>query len=174
MEFRSELCKAIEGSLPVIEEVMAEFSKKFPVTIKNSRPEKYYHLEEYKMNDADVVLVAMGSVCGTIKEVIDSLRGKGVKVGLLKLITYRPFPSELLKKKLSPYKKVAVIEKALSPGGRLPLYVEIAESLYEADKKPQLRSFVVGLGGRDVTLGHIEKIINMTAKGEGKKEEWMF
>jgi pyruvate ferredoxin oxidoreductase alpha subunit len=174
MEFRSELCGAINGSMTVIEEVMADYSKRFPVAIKNSRPEKYYHVEEYRMEDADVVLVAMGSVCGTIKEVIDDLRAKGIKAGLFKLITYRPFPAELIKKRLAGYKKVAVIEKALSPGGKTPLYTEIAEALYDSDKRPSLRAFIVGLGGRDVTLGHVEKIINMTAKGEGAKEEWMF
>jgi pyruvate ferredoxin oxidoreductase alpha subunit len=173
MEFRKELCDAMNGSLKVIEEVMAEFSKKFPVSIADSRPDKYYHVEEYKLNDADVVLVAMGSVCGTIKEVIDSMRQKGVKAGLLKIVTYRPFPTELLKKKLSAYKKVAIVEKALSPGGRPPLFVEIAEALYDSDKRPQIRSFLVGLGGRDVTLGHVERIITMTQKGEGAKEEWM-
>ena len=174
MEFRSELCKAINGSMSVIEEVMADYSKKFPATIKDSRPEKYGHIEEYRMDDADVVLVAMGSVCGTIKEVIDDLRSKNVKAGLLKLITYRPFPAELLAKKLSGYKKVAIIDKSLSPGGSAPLYTEIAEALYGSDKRPQLRSFIVGLGGRDVTLNHVEKIISMTVKGEGAKEEWMF
>jgi len=174
MEFRSELVKAMEGSLPVIEEVMADFSRTFPVQIKDSRPEKYYHVEEYRMQDADVVLVAMGSVCGTIKEVIDDLRSKGIKAGLLKLITYRPFPAKLLAQKLAPYKKVAVIEKAISPGSRCPLYTELAEALYDSKERPALRSFIVGLGGRDVTLGHIEKIINMTLKGEGAKEEWMF
>ncbi|MFH0862616.1 MAG: pyruvate synthase subunit PorA [Candidatus Altiarchaeota archaeon] len=174
MEFRSELCKAIEGSMDVIEEVMADFSKRFPVSIKDSRPEKYFHIEEYRMDDADVVLVAMGSVCGTIKEEIDDIRGKGVKVGLLKIVTYRPFPAELIKKKLAGKSKVAVIEKALSPGSRTPLYTEVAEALYDSDKRPKLRAFVVGLGGRDVTLGHVEKIVSRTVKGEGAKEEWMF
>jgi len=174
MEFRKELCDVIDNSLNVIGEVMADYSKKFPVTIKDSRPERYFHTEEYMMADADVVLVAMGSVCGTIKEVIDQLRAKGVKAGLFKIITYRPFPKEIIKKKLAGYKKVAIIEKALSPGFGGPLYGEIATALYDASSRPQLRNFIVGLGGRDVKLEHIEKIINMTLKGEGKLEEWMF
>ena len=174
MEFRNELCKAMDGSLKVIEEVMADYSKSFPVAINDSRPEKYFHVEEYKTSDAEVLIIAMGSVCGTIKEVIDQERAKGVKAGLLKLITYRPFPKELLAKKISGFKKVAVVEKALSPGLGGPLYGEIAMTLYDLDKHPQLRSFIVGLGGKDVRLDHIEKIIRMTQKGEGKKEEWMF
>jgi pyruvate ferredoxin oxidoreductase alpha subunit len=174
MEFRKELCDAMDGSLKVIEEVMSDFSKAFPVQIPKSRPEKYFHIEEYQMEDADVVLVAMGSVCGTIKVVIDEMREKGVKAGLLKIITYRPFPSQLLVEKLSKYKKVAVVEKALSPGIGGPLYHEIASVLYDSSVKPELRSFIVGLGGRDVKLDHVEKIINMTSKDEGKKQEWMF
>ncbi|MFH1054534.1 MAG: pyruvate synthase subunit PorA [Candidatus Altiarchaeota archaeon] len=174
MEFRKEQCDVIDSSLKVIEEVMAEYSKTFPCTIKDSRPEKYYHVEEYKMGDADVVLVSMGSVCGTIKEVIDQMRGKGVKAGLLKIITYRPFPAELLRKKLENYKRIAVVEKALSPGLGGPLYHEIASVLYDSDKRPHLRSFIVGLGGRDVRLDHIEAIVNMTLNDEGRKEEWMF
>ncbi|MBD3388628.1 MAG: pyruvate ferredoxin oxidoreductase [Candidatus Altiarchaeales archaeon] len=174
MEFRSELCKAIDGSLDVIEEVMKDYSKKFPCTIENSRPKEYYHVEEHRMEDADVVLVAMGSVCGTIKVVIDELREKGVKAGLLKLITYRPFPAELLKEKLKGAGKVAVVEKALSPGLGGPLYHEISSALYECEERPELRNFIVGLGGKDVRLDHVEKIIDMTMKGEGKREEWMF
>jgi len=174
MEFRKDLVDAIAGSERVIGEVMAEYSRMFPVSIKDSRPDRYYHYEEYMMEDADVVLVAMGSVCGTIKEVIDELRGKGVKAGLLKLVTYRPFPNELIAKRLSGYRKVAVVDKALSPGNTAPLYTEVASALYDSKERPNLRSFIVGLGGRDVTLGHIERIINMTLKGEGAKTEWMF
>lgn len=174
MEFRRDVVDAMEGSLKVIEDVMADYSKRFPCQIENSRPEKYYHVEEYKMDDADVVLVAMGSVCGTIKVIIDKMRETGVKVGLLKLITYRPFPAQVIRDRLSSKAKVAVVEKALSPGLGGPLYHEIGSCLYDLPERPELRSFIVGLGGRDVLLDHVEKIIELTAKGEGKKEEWMF
>ena len=66
------------------------------------------------------------------------------------------------------------MEKALSPGLGGPLYHEIASALYESKGRPQLRGFIVGLGGRDVRLDHVEKIIKMTLKGEGGREEWMF
>ncbi len=174
MEFRKELCDALDNSLSVIEEVMNDFNKRFPVQIPKSRPEKYFHVEEYKMQDADVVLVAMGSVCGTIKVVIDEMREKGVKVGLLKLITYRPFPAKIIEEKLSKHKKVAVVEKALSPGFYSPLYSEITSVLYDSKSRPDVRGFIVGMGGRDVKLEHIEKIIDMSSKGTGKKQEWMF
>jgi pyruvate ferredoxin oxidoreductase alpha subunit len=174
MEFRRDVCDAMDDSLAVIGEVMADFNKKFPCQIEHARPENYYHIEEYRLEDADVVLVAMGSVCGTIKTVIDAVREKGVKAGLLKLITYRPFPAQLLKETLSGYGKVAVVEKALSPGLGGPLFHEIASALYDSNERPELRNFIVGLGGRDVRLDHVEKLINMTVKGEGGREEWMF
>ncbi|MCX6695897.1 MAG: pyruvate synthase subunit PorA [Candidatus Altiarchaeota archaeon] len=175
MEFRYDLHDAMNKSLKVIEDVYNDFNKNFPAAIKNSRPDKYYHVEEYRMQDAEIVLVAMGSVCGTIKDVIDSVRENGVKVGLLKIITYRPFPKKVIAEKLKNAKKVAVIEKAISMGSGGALYQEIASTLYEMKQtNAELRNFIVGLGGRDVLLDHVKKIIEMTQKSEGKKEEWMF
>ena len=174
MEFRFTQEKAMKDSLEVIGSVYKEFSKKFPVEIPNSRPKSYWHIEEYRAEDAEILLVAMGSVCGTIKDVIDMQRKKGVKVGLVKLVTYRPFPGEIVKNALKNARKVAVIEKAFSPGMGGVLLSEIAGALYEAGKRPALRSFIVGLGGRDVTLEHIGKIISMTKDDKGSREEWVF
>ena len=175
MEFRYDLHDAMNKSLKAIENVYNDFNKMFPAAIKSSRPEKYYHVEEYRMADAEIALVAMGSVCGTIKDVIDGMRERGVRVGLLKLITYRPFPKKVIADKLKAAKKVAVVEKAISPGSGGLLYQEISSTLYEAKQtNAELRNFIVGLGGRDVTLDHVKRIIEMTSKSEGKKEEWMF
>jgi pyruvate ferredoxin oxidoreductase alpha subunit len=174
MEIRRSQVDAIESSLAVIEEVYKKFSDMFPVQIKDSRPEKYYHVEEYKTEDADVVFVALGSVCGTIKVVVDELRAKGEKVGLMKLITYRPFPREAIRKALRNAKKVAVLEKAISPGGDGPLYCEMASAFYGEKNMPAMRNFIIGLGGRDVQLDHIKKIYEMTKEGKGEKQQWMF
>jgi pyruvate ferredoxin oxidoreductase alpha subunit len=174
MEMRRSQVDAMEGSLKVIEKVYKEYSEKFPVQIKNTRPEKYYHIEEYKMDGAEVVFVAIGSVCGSIKDVVDELRSKGEKAGLLKVITYRPFPMEAIKKSLKNASKIAVIEKALSPGANGPMFDEISSLLFEAKSGAEIRNFIVGLGGRDVKLDHIQKIYDMTKKSQGKKQEWMF
>jgi pyruvate ferredoxin oxidoreductase alpha subunit len=174
MELRRSQVDAIEDSLKIIEGVYDEFSDLFPVKIKNSRTERYFHVEEYMMEDADVVLVAMGSVCGTIKVAIDRLRETGEKVGLLKLITYRPFPREAIKKALKGVAKVAILEKAISPGGDGPLYCEISSLFYDEKNRPSLRNFIMGLGGRDVTLDHVVRIYEMTKENRGNKQEWMF
>lgn len=174
MEFRKELCDAVDSSLDVIGEVMKRFNGEFPCQIPMSRPEQYGHIEEYMTEDADFVIVAMGSVCGTIKEAIDQKRREGVKAGLVKIITYRPFPKKLLAETLKGYPKVAVCEKAISPGLGGPLYTELAACLYGISDSPNIRSFIVGLGGKDVKLSHVGKIMDMTAHDKGEKEEWMF
>ena len=174
MEMRRSQVDAMEGSLKVIEKVYKEYSEKFPVQIKNTRPEKYYHIEEYKMDGAETAFVAIGSVCGSIKDVVDDLRAKGEKVGLLKIITYRPFPMEAIKKSLKNVSKIAVIEKAISPGANGPMFDEISSLLFEAKSGAEIRNFIVGLGGRDVKLDHIQKIYDMAKKSQGKKQEWMF
>ncbi|MBN2013687.1 MAG: pyruvate ferredoxin oxidoreductase [Candidatus Altiarchaeota archaeon] len=174
MELRKSQVDAIENSIKVIEQVYKEFNESFPVQIKDSRPEEYLHVEEYRMEGADIVLIAMGSVCGTIKVVVDKLREKGEKVGLLKLITYRPFPRETIKKALKGIKKVAVLEKAVSPGGDGPMYCEISSIFYDEKEKPGLRNFIIGLGGRDVTFDRIRKIYSMTKGDKGEKQEWVF
>jgi pyruvate ferredoxin oxidoreductase alpha subunit len=174
MEMRRAQVEAMEGSLKVIEKIYKEYSEKFPVQIKGTRPEKYSHIEEYKMDDAEIAFVAIGSVCGSIKDVIDDLRSKGEKVGLVKIITYRPFPMEAIKKSLKNVKKVAVLEKAISPGANGPVFEEVCSVLFEAKSGAEVRNYIIGLGGRDVKLDHIQKIFEMTKKGQGKKQEWMF
>lgn len=174
MELRYTQVKAMEESIKVIEEVFNEFNGRFPAEIKNSRPEIYEPVEKYRLEDAEIVLIAMGSVCGTIKDVVDSLRDRGEKVGLLKLILYRPFPGEHIRKALGGVKKIAVMEKALSPGTTCPVYDEIRSLLYDKKERPDIRSFVVGIGGRDVKPDHVEKVYDMTKDNKGREVEWMF
>jgi len=174
MEMRHMQNKALVDSLDVIKEVYDEYSKKFRVEIKNTRPEQYDHVERYRSDDAEVVLIALGSVCGTIKDVIDERRDRGEKVGLLKLVTYRPFPKETIVRALKKAKKIAVVEKLLSPGLGGVLYNEITTLLHENDMKAKAKNYIVGLGGKDVTLDHIREIIKNTTEDKGPREQWMF
>jgi len=174
MEMRYTQNKALLDSISVIKEVYQDFSNKFLVEIKNTRPASYDHVEGYRTDDAETILIALGSVCGTIKDVVDERREKGEKVGLLKIITYRPFPKEAILKALKDAKNVAVVEKAISPGLGGVLYNEIATLLYESQLKPKVRNYIVGLGGKDVTLNHIREIIKNTREDKGPLEQWMF
>ncbi|HEC69457.1 MAG TPA: pyruvate ferredoxin oxidoreductase [Candidatus Omnitrophica bacterium] len=128
-------------------------------------------VETYKTEDAEVILVAMGSVAGTIKDVIDEERSKGKKVGLLKIVTYRPFPKEEVFNILKQASRVGVIEKAISLGSDGPLYTEIS-ALFSGEKNsPQISGFIAGLGGRDITEKTIQTVIELV---KGKKTSCIF
>lgn len=175
MEFRKTQMDAMDNAVKVIEDVFKEFSEKFKVEIPGNRPEKYYHLEEYRSEDAEIVFVALGSLAGSIKDVVDELRSKGEKAGLVKIVTYRPLPKEALMKALKNANKIAVIEKAISPGAvGGPVFNDISTLLYNKKQPPEIRDFIVGLGGRDVKLAHIRQIYELMKSGKGSRMEWMF
>lgn len=122
-------------------------------------------LEGYRIEDAEKVIVAMGSICGTIKDVVDSMRAKGKKVGLLKIVAYRPFPAEAIYQALKGVAKVAVLEKAISIGSYSPLLADIRSAFSGKKKSPVISGFVIGLGGRDITIDSIKEVFkNLTAK----------
>ena len=158
MEARYALNHTHEEALELFPKIAAEFSKVFG--------RQYSLIEEYMTKDAERVIVAMGSVCGTIKDVIDELRAKGKKVGLLKIASYRPFPSQAIYDALKNVPKVAVIDRALSLGSYAPLSAEIKAVFFGKTKKPEvISSFVVGLGGRDITRDSIKEVLRLlTAK----------
>jgi pyruvate ferredoxin oxidoreductase alpha subunit len=119
-------------------------------------------IEEYRMDDADVILVGSGSMCGTIKTVIDKKREQGIKVGLLKIRIYRPFPSEKIVTALKGKDAVGVVDRSLCfgfDGG--PIYREIKSFETQLDGAKMV-SFVDGIANIDITTDNVEKMINMT------------
>ncbi len=156
METRYGLQKAIQASTDMIEEVADQFKKKFG---------RYQGglVEKYRLDGADTVIVSMGSVVGTIKEVVDALRDKGKKVGVLKIRSFRPFPKDAIYDALKNVKNVIVIEKAISLGATGILYDEIKAALYGRASQPKVSGFIAGLGGRDIPQ---ESIIKVIEKGE--------
>ena len=157
LENRYALHKTLEESLPVIEAVGKEFKAAFG-------RDSVCLVEGYKLDDAEVAIVAMGSVCGTIKDVIDAQREKGKKVGLLKIVTYRPFPREAIKKALAKVNSIAVLDKNISLGMEGAVYTEIKALLGGTNKK--VSGFVAGLGGRDITDKTIVNMIESAQKEE--------
>jgi pyruvate ferredoxin oxidoreductase alpha subunit len=152
-EHKYAVAKAMIDAKDVIVEVGKDFEKKF------GRP--YGLFEEYKLNDADIAIVALGSTAGTAKNVVDGLRESGVKAGLLKLRVFRPFPYEEIAKALSKIKAVAIMDRSDSynaMGG--PVFTEIRSAMYDMDKKPKMINYIYGLGGRDISLEDIEGIYN--------------
>ena len=156
METRYRLQKAIEASADMIEEVANKFNKTFG---------RYSGglVENYRLDGAETAVVSMGSVVGTIKEVVDELRDKGKKVGVLKIRSYRPFPKKAVYDALKKVKNVIVIEKAISLGASGILYDDIKAALYGKPTQPKVSGFIAGLGGRDIPKESIVKVIE---KGE--------
>ncbi|RAP46912.1 MAG: pyruvate ferredoxin oxidoreductase, partial [Methanosphaera sp. rholeuAM6] len=148
LEIRYDLEKAVNASKEVITAVGKEYGEMFGRT--------YGLIEEYKSEDADIILIAMGSICGTIKDVVDEQREAGKKVGLVRVRSYRPFPKEALKEAVKDA-KLAVLDKDISFSVGGALYADVKASVNN-----ETYGYVLGLGGRDITPKHIEEIITKT------------
>ena len=155
-EFKYQQQKAMSNALKVIKRVNSEFSKEFGRSYGNGL------VEEYKLKNADTVLIGMGSVCGTIKSVVD----KHKNVGLLKIKSFRPFPTNDIVRALSNAKRVAVVDKAVSFGNEGPLFTEV-KAVCPVKK---INSFIMGLGGRSITEDDIEFVIKNAG---GEKNFWV-
>lgn len=121
---------------------------------------KYEPVEKYRSDDAETLLVTMGSYSETAMTAIDKIRDEGIKVGLLKIRLWRPFPFKELKDAIGKTQTLIVLDRALSFGGPTgPVCSEIKAALYGDEKRPTIVSFVGGLGGRDITDNSFENII---------------
>jgi pyruvate ferredoxin oxidoreductase alpha subunit len=139
-ELRHQQLAAMHAAVDVFEELAAEYAE------RSGR--RYRALEPYALDDAEHAIVCLGSTGGTVKDVVDELRGEGERVGLLELRSFRPLPRHDLRAWLSPLRAVSVLDRADSPGGAPPLYADLAAILYETGV--DLHSHVYGLGGRDL------------------------
>jgi len=163
-EHRWQLAEAMRNAAPIILEVAKDFKAKFG--------REYGFYEKYKMDDAEVAIVIIGSAAGTSKVVIDELREKGVKAGLIKIRMFRPFPAKELAADLAKVKAIAVMDRSDScAGSYAPLYTEITSALYTnlSGNLPKTVNYVYGLGGRDITLEHIHEVyarLGRIVKGE--------
>lgn len=151
MEARVAQAEAMKNAKKVILEVAADFEKTFG--------RKYGFFEEYRMEDAEIALVLMGSSAGTAKAAVDELRESGVKAGLIKVRVFRPFPGEELAQTLKGCQAVAVLDKSegFSANGG-PLFAETASACINLDRRPKMVDIVYGLGGRDFTVDQAKRV----------------
>jgi pyruvate ferredoxin oxidoreductase alpha subunit len=133
----------------------------------------YDVFEGYHTRDADHIVIAMGATCGTIKDVVDELREKGEKVGLLKIKMFRPFPYKEVSRAISHAKNISVLDKSMAFGSMPPLYSEIVMSSHALNLKAQISSYVYGLGGSDIFKKDIEKVFENMIKGGKMKMEYI-
>jgi pyruvate ferredoxin oxidoreductase alpha subunit len=158
-EHKRQQVLAMEKATPVIQEVAAEFNARFG--------RNYGLFEAYKLEDAEVALVALNSTAGTIKLVVDQLRDEGLKVGLLKPRVFRPFPGQALVEALKHVKSIAVMDRAISFGimdNSGPLFSELAAAFYVYGSRVPMVDYVYGLGGRDILTHEIESVFRDALK----------
>ena len=116
-------------------------------------------LRSYRCEDAELIVVAMGSVNGTIKDTIDEMRADGLSVGLVTLVSFRPFPTAALREKLVRARNVVVIEKSLAVGMGGPLANNVDLALRNVAGAPQVHSVIAGLGGRPITKASLHRVL---------------
>ncbi len=158
-EHRVQLAEAMTNSKQIILDVAKDFSKNF------NREYSFY--EKYKMEDAEVAIVIIGSAAGTAKVVIDELRGKGVKAGLIKIRVFRPFPHKELAQDLAKVKVLAIMDRADSCSAAFaPLYTDVTSALFThlGANSPKTINYVYGLGGRDIILDHFRDVFSKLEK----------
>ncbi|MEK7281187.1 MAG: pyruvate ferredoxin oxidoreductase, partial [Chloroflexota bacterium] len=143
-ETRFMIQKAMENAVAVTQEAAHDFERRFGRMCCGL-------MEEYKTDGATTIFVALGSVTATIRQVVDELRAEGKKVGLLRLISYRPFPREQLYEALKGAQNIIVLEKAISLGSYGCLLTELRSLFYCRPSAPTINGFIAGLGGRDIT-----------------------
>jgi len=158
METRYILHRALEKSEETIKEVSSEFAKAFG-------RESGGFIKTYKLEEADVVVVSMGSVVGTIKELIDQLEEEGKKVGLLQICSYRPFPRHEVYRALKDKMNIVVLEKCISLGRGGILASDVRWSFPRAEKRDRdISSFVAGLGGRNISIDDLRYMVEKVEK----------
>ncbi|MBT8172322.1 pyruvate ferredoxin oxidoreductase [Candidatus Bathyarchaeota archaeon] len=152
-EHKRQQEEAMRKALGVIKKVHDEYAKQSGRSYGNGL------VEAYKLDDAEIATVCIGSTAGTVKTVVDELRENGIKAGLLRIRTFRPLPIQDIINHLSGKKAVAVMDRACSFGGNGgPLFHEIRHSIYDLTDRPQLVNYIYGLGGRDMQPYMIDDI----------------
>ena len=164
-EFRYMLQQALLKAKETVKEVGAEFGKSF------GRP--YSVLDTYHCNDADVVLITLGSLAGPLKELIDEKREQGEKIGLVRLRLFRPFPAEELVSAVKNAKAIGVLEKDVSLGSTGALYLDVSNALLCYGIAVPTINFICGLAGRDISPADLDYVFKTTTKAaqEGKAEQ---
>ena len=150
-EHRRQTAEAMNNSKSIIENIGKEYGE--------MTGRSYGLFEEYKLEGADCAIVAMGSTAGTAKVVVDDLRAKGLKVGLLKPRVFRPFPQDEIADALKGLKAIAVMDRSDSLNGcEGPLCLEVKTALFDKGLNKIVANYIYGLGGREIGTGDLENV----------------
>jgi pyruvate/2-oxoacid:ferredoxin oxidoreductase alpha subunit len=163
-ELRYKIQKAQEIALSVMEKVDEDYFKLFGV--------RYGLVEEYKCEDADIILLVSGTIASTTKDAVDVMRQKGLKVGSAKVRVFRPFPKERVQMIAQKARKLIVIDRNISFGSEGIFFSEVKSCLYGEEYRPPMYGFIAGLGGRDVLIKDIEGMVEYASTNSPKDIIW--
>jgi phenylglyoxylate dehydrogenase alpha subunit len=171
VRYRKGQCSGTQNALKVITEVHEEWGRRFG---RHHAP----LIESYRMDGAEYAIMTIGSMTGAAKDAVDEARARGDKVGLVKVKTYRPFPAEALATALAEVKAVGVVDRSVSFGWNCgPLYQDAITAMHYAPKRIPAMSFIGGLAGADLTVGHFERVIGRTKElardGNAAETVWL-
>ncbi len=159
--------EALKASYKIIINAWREFEK--------LTGRRYQPVETYRMEDAEVALIIMGSLAETAMNAVDFLRERGKKVGLLRFRLWRPFPLKDFLKAIGKVKAIGVIDRAISHGATGgPVGIEVRSALYQSKKRPKVVNFIAGLSGRDVTVEDFVKLFEKTYEAMRKKTNFSY
>ncbi|MGC9554465.1 MAG: transketolase C-terminal domain-containing protein [Thermoplasmatota archaeon] len=153
-EFKYMQTRALEDSPAVIDQVFDDFERRFG--------RRYSRITPYRCEDADVVLLTMGSMTGTARAAVDELREQGEKAGLAKLTVFRPFPGDQLKEIAGHVPGLAVVDRNISPGFGGAVFAEAAGTFVNERQRPLIKNFITGLGGREIFKENIKDMYHRT------------
>ena len=158
VRYRKGQCRGMQNSLRVIEEVHEEWAQRFG---RRFAP----LVEEYRLDGADYAIMTLGSMSGAAKDAIDEARDAGKRVGLIKLKTFSPFPVEALLKSLAKIQALGVVDRSVGFRWNCgPMCQETMGALYRLGRHVPSMSFIGGLAGADITVGHFHRVIEATEK----------
>jgi len=171
VRYRKGQCSGMQNALAAIEAAHEDWAR---VVGRRHAP----LLESYRMDDAEVALVTLGSMTGAAKDAVDEARDRGQRVGLVKVKTYRPFPVQAIASALNGLKAVGVVDRSVSFGWNSgPLFQDVIGALQFASRRPAAMSFIGGLAGADITTDHfgrvIERVQALASDGQVGETVWL-
>lgn len=167
IEVKKQVEEALIGSQKVVTEVWKDFGQRFGRV--------YKPIESYETKGAETILITMGSITETAMMAIDALREKGRKVGLVHIRLWRPFPFKEFLQAVKGAKTLAVLDRALSPGGvGGPVGLEVKAALFGKVERPYVAEFVAGLGGRDLTVDTFIEVLDKAEKYSQKQKDYQY
>ena len=164
LEHKRAQHEAMKNAHRVVAEIGKEFGKTFG--------KEYGYIEKYKADDAEVILVCLGSTAGTSKAAIEELRQEGIKAGLVKVRLFRPFPAAEIVEAIKGAKTLVVLDRSESMSNQAgPLATEIKAGLFDAGLAKPMNNYIYGLGGREIYIEDIKKVFKDAVSGKCNSAE---